>query len=122
MLPWSAVPFAISGRSGYIIRTMAYKGAKVGKGTRVRMSMALNAKSTWILGGTLLITAASTLAGCASMPLTDSKSAEKTGASQDQDDSMTPSWPANVWHSLRNAMGAVYDAGISFNPLMISRK
>jgi hypothetical protein len=84
--------------------------------------MAANKKSAWILGGTLLIAAASTLAGCASMPLTDSKSAEKTGASQDQDDSMTPSWPANVWHSLRNAMGAVYDAGISFNPLMISRK
>jgi hypothetical protein len=83
--------------------------------------MTPNKKSAWILGATLLIMTASTLAGCASLPLTDSKSAEKAGTSQNLDDSITPSWPADVWHSLRNAMGAVYDAGISFNPLMIRR-
>jgi len=84
--------------------------------------MAANKRSAWILGGTLLVAAASTLAGCTSLPLTDSKSTEKNGTSQDLDDAITPSWPADVWHSLRNAMGAVYDAGISFNPLMIGRK
>jgi hypothetical protein len=84
--------------------------------------MAANKRSAWILGGTLLIAAASTVAGCASLPLADSKSVEKNGASQDLNDSTTPSWPADVWHSLRNAMGAVYDAGISFNPLMIFLK
>ena len=84
--------------------------------------MASNKASAWILSGTLLIAAASTLGGCTSLPLADSKSAEKAGTSQDLDDSITPSWPADVWHALRNAMGAVYDAGISFNPLMIRPK
>ena len=84
--------------------------------------MAANQRSAWILGGTLLIAAASTLAGCASLPLVDSKGVEENGTSRDLDDSTTPSWPADVWRSLRNAMGAVYDAGISFNPLMIFPK
>jgi hypothetical protein len=84
--------------------------------------MAANKRSAWILGGTLLIAAASTLAGCASLPSADSKSADKAGTFHTQNDSTTPSWPADAWHALRNAMGAVYDAGISFNPLMISRK
>jgi hypothetical protein len=54
--------------------------------------MALNA-SAWILGGTLLITAASTLAGCASVPLPDSRSAENAGTSKDIDGSINDSHP-----------------------------
>jgi hypothetical protein len=74
--------------------------------------MALNAKSAWILGGTLLITAASTLAGCASMPLTDSRSAESAGPSKDTDGSISDSRPnADVCHVLRDAL--VDPAGIS---------
>ena len=52
--------------------------------------MSLNKKSAWILSGTLLITAASTLAGCASMPLPNSSNAEKAATSQEIDDLMGP--------------------------------
>jgi hypothetical protein len=76
--------------------------------------MSLNKKSAWILGGTLLITAASTLAGCASTPLTDSRSAENAGPSKDIDGSISDSRPnANVCHVLRDAL--VDPAGISVN-------
>jgi hypothetical protein len=76
--------------------------------------MSLDRKSAWILGGTLLITAASTLGGCASMPLTDSRSAENTGPSKDIDDSISDSRPnADVRHVLRDAL--IDPAGISVN-------
>jgi hypothetical protein len=82
--------------------------------------MSLNRKSAWILGATLLVTAGSTLAGCASMPLADSKSAEKAGPSQEIDGSINPSRPEpDVWHVLRGAMVDFNDAGISFNPLLL---
>jgi hypothetical protein len=78
--------------------------------------MALNAKSAWFLGATLLITAASTLAGCASMPSADSRSAEKAGSSKDIDGSMSDTRPnADVSHVLRDALVDLNDAGISFN-------
>jgi hypothetical protein len=80
------------------------------------MPMALNTKSGWILGGMLLITTASTLAGCASMPLTDSRSVEKADISKDIDGSISDSRPnANVCHVLRDALADLNDAGISFN-------
>jgi hypothetical protein len=76
--------------------------------------MSLDRKSAWILGGTLLITAASTLTGCASMPLTDSKSAENAGPSKDIDGSISDSRPnADVCHVLRDAL--IDPAGISVN-------
>lgn len=82
--------------------------------------MSLNGKSAWILGGTLLITAASTLAGCASMPLADSRSAEKAGSSQEIDGSINPSRPEpDVWHVLRSAMVDLNDAGISLNYFLL---
>jgi hypothetical protein len=78
--------------------------------------MALNAKSAWILGGTLLITAASTLAGCASLPLADSRNAEKAGTSKNIDGSLSDSRPnVNVCHVLRDALLDLNDAGISVN-------
>jgi hypothetical protein len=82
--------------------------------------MALNKKSAWILAGTFVITAASTLAGCASMSSADSRRTEKSGASQEIDGSINPSpLEPDVWHVLRDAMAGLYDAGISFNPLML---
>jgi hypothetical protein len=86
--------------------------------------MSLNKKSAWILGGTLLITAASTLAGCASMPLANSSSAEKAATAQEINDSINPSRPEpDVWYVLRNTVVGLYvdlhDAGISFNPFLM---
>ena len=82
--------------------------------------MALSAKSAWILGGTLLITAASTLAGCASTPLTDSRSTEKADTSKDIDGSMSDSRPnADVRHVLRDALVDLNDAGISLNYFLL---
>jgi hypothetical protein len=75
--------------------------------------MSLKLKSAWILSGTFLITAASTVAGCASMPLTDSRSAENAGPSKDIDGSISDSRPANVCHVLRDAL--IDPAGISVN-------
>jgi hypothetical protein len=78
--------------------------------------MALNAKSAWILGGSLLITAASTLAGCASTPLADSRSAAKADASKEIDGSISDGRPnADVCHTLRDALVDLNDAGISVN-------
>jgi hypothetical protein len=66
--------------------------------------MALNAQTARILGVTLLITAGSTLAGCASLPLTDSRSAQNTGTSKDIPDSISDTRPsANECHVLRDA-------------------
>jgi hypothetical protein len=78
--------------------------------------MALNTKSAWTLGGTFLITTASTLAGCAAMPLADSGSGEKAGISKDIDGSISESRPnADVCRVLRNTLVDLNDAGISFN-------
>jgi hypothetical protein len=93
---------------------MAYKGARWIWKLEFGMPMALNAKSARILGGTLLITAASTLAGCASMPLADSRSAENAGTSKDIDGSISDSRPiADVCHVLRDAL--LDPASISVN-------
>ncbi len=63
------------------------------------MPMALNAKAAWILAGTLLITAASTLA---------------------VDGSMSDGRPnANICHVLRNALVDLNDAGISVNYFLL---
>jgi len=63
--------------------------------------MTLNLKAPRILPLTLLITAASTLAGCASTPLTESRSAQNTGTSQDISDSIVETRPSaddcRVW-------------------------
>lgn len=70
-------------------------------------------KSAWIIDGTLLITVASAVAGCASMPLANSSRAEKATTSQEIDGSINPSPPKlNVWHVLRNTMADLHDAGI----------
>jgi hypothetical protein len=82
--------------------------------------MSLNRNSVWVLGGTLLIIAASTLAGCASMPLADSRSAEKAAPSQEIDGAINQSRPEpDVWHVLRSAMVDLNDAGISVNYFLL---
>jgi|SRR5450631_2045814 len=91
---------------------MPYKGARWIWKLEFGMPMAPNAKSAWILGGRLLITAASTLAGCASIPLADSRTAENAGPSKDIDGSISDSRPiADVCHVVRNAL--LDPAGIS---------
>jgi hypothetical protein len=66
--------------------------------------MAQNAKAARILGATLLITAASTLAGCASTPLTDSRSAQNTGTSKGIPDLISDTRAsADECHVLRDA-------------------
>jgi hypothetical protein len=75
--------------------------------------MSLDRKSAWIIGGSLLIIVASTVAGCASVPLVNSSSAEKATTSQEIDGSINPGPPEfNVWHALRNTMADLHDAGI----------
>ena len=82
--------------------------------------MTLNAKAAWILAGASLITAASTLAGCASAPLADLRSDEKVGISKDYDGSISNSPPnANICHVLRNALMDLNDAGISVNYFLL---
>jgi hypothetical protein len=84
------------------------------------MPMAVNVKAAWILAGSSLITAASTLAGCASTPLAESKSDEKAGISKDFDGSIGNSPPnANVCQVLRNALVDLRDAGISVNYFLL---
>jgi hypothetical protein len=68
------------------------------------MSLLINTKAARILGVTLLSTAASTLAGCASTSFTDSRSAQDTGISKDMPDSKSDTRPsADEWHVLRDA-------------------
>jgi hypothetical protein len=75
--------------------------------------MSLDGKSAWIIGGTLLIIVASTVAGCASTPLANSSSAENATTSQEIDGSINPSPPKlGVWQVLRNTMADLHDAGI----------
>jgi hypothetical protein len=50
--------------------------------------MSLARKSAWIIGGTLLVIVASTVAGCASTPLANSSSADKATTSQEIDGSI----------------------------------
>jgi hypothetical protein len=82
--------------------------------------MAQNTQSAWILSATLLITAASALAGCASVPSAGLRSADKAGTSKDIDGSIDDSRAnADVRHVLRDALVDLDDAGISFNVLLI---
>src|SRR5271154_3680588 len=86
-------------------RTMVYKGPGWKREPEFGMPIALNGKATWILGGTLLITAASTLASCASIPLADSRTAENAGPSKDIDGSISDSRPIpDARHVLRDAL------------------
>ena len=65
--------------------------------------MTLNKNAARILGVTLLITAASNLAGCASMPSTDSRSAQNNGTSKDIAGSISNTRPsADECHVLRD--------------------
>jgi hypothetical protein len=82
--------------------------------------MAQNTQSAWFLSATLLITAASALAGCASAPSAGLSSADKAGTSKDIDGSIDDSRPnADVRRVLRDALVDLDDAGISFNILQI---
>jgi hypothetical protein len=84
--------------------------------------MSLDRKSAWIFGGTLLIIATSTVAGCASMPLADSSSAEKATTSQEIDGSINPGPPKlDVWHALRNTMADLHDAGMPIDYFYLFR-
>jgi hypothetical protein len=63
------------------------------------------AKAARILGGILLITAASILVGCASTPSAAASSAQNTGTSNDIDGSMSDSRPnGDVCHVFRDAL------------------
>jgi hypothetical protein len=84
--------------------------------------MSLDRKSAWIIGGTLLIIVASTVAGCASTPLANSSSAEKATTSQEIDGPINPSPPdLNVWHALRNTMADLRDAGMPIDYFFLFR-
>lgn len=84
--------------------------------------MSPDRKSAWIIRGMLLIIVASTVAGCASMPLANSSSAKKTATSQEMDGSINPSPPEfNVWHVLRNTMADLHDAGIPIDYFFLFR-
>ena len=66
--------------------------------------MALNSKAARVLGGTLLITVAWTVAGCASTPLVDSGSAQNAGTPKDMAGSISDTRPsAGECHVLRDA-------------------
>jgi hypothetical protein len=84
--------------------------------------MPLDRESAWIICGTLSIIVASTVAGCASMPLANSGSAEKAATSQEIDGSINPSPPKlGVWHVLRNTMADLHDAGIPIDYFFLFR-
>jgi hypothetical protein len=73
-------------------------------------------RPAWILGGALLVTAVSTLGGCAATPLGDSRSVEKAAPSQELESPIIPGQPElNAWQALRSVMANLYDAGIYFN-------
>jgi hypothetical protein len=83
---------------------MAYKVVELVRMLEFGMPMALNAKAARIFGGTLLITTALTLAGCASMPSAGSRSPQNTGSSRVIDGSMSDSRPnadgCHVWRDV----------------------
>lgn len=84
--------------------------------------MSPDRKSAWIIGGTVLIIMASSVAGCASMPLANSSGAEKAATSQEMDGSINPSPPElNFWHVLRNTMADLHDAGIPIDYFFLFR-
>jgi hypothetical protein len=84
--------------------------------------MSLDRKSYWIIGETILIIVASTVAGCASMPLANSSSAAKATTSQEMDGSISPSPPKlDAWHFLRNTMADLHDAGIPIDYFFLFR-
>jgi hypothetical protein len=84
--------------------------------------MSLDRKSAWIIGGTLMIIVASTVAGCASTPLANSSSAEKSTTSQEIDGSINPSpQELSVWRVLRNTMADLHDAGIPIDYFFLFR-
>ncbi len=69
------------------------------------MPISLHATAARFLCGTVLITAASTLAGCSSMPFVDSRNAESTGTIRDVDGATSDSRPhADGCHVLRDAL------------------
>src|SRR5271155_5356774 len=76
----------------------------------VGVPMSPNKRPAWILGVTLFITVATSLAGCAATPLTDSRSAEKPASSQEIESSINPGRPEpDAWHALRGIMVELYD-------------
>jgi hypothetical protein len=84
--------------------------------------MSLERKSAWIIGGTLMIIVASTVAGCASTPLANSSSAEKSTTSQEIDGSINSSpQELSVWRVLRNTMADLHDAGIPIDYFFLFR-
>jgi hypothetical protein len=88
----------------------------------IGVPMSPDRKSAWIIRGALLIILASTAAGCASMPLANSSSAERATTSQEIDGSINPSPPEhNVWHVLRNTMADLHDAGIPIDYFFLFR-
>jgi hypothetical protein len=73
-----------------------------------------------MLRGALLIGAASTFAGCASSPLAGSRDADVGRPSAAIGGSTNPGGSdPPVWRVLRDTMVDLYDAGISFNPLLL---
>jgi hypothetical protein len=69
-----------------------------------------------------MIIVASTVAGCASTPLANSSSAEKSTTSQELDDSINPSpQELGVWRVLRNTMADLHDAGIPIDYFFLFR-
>ena len=83
---------------------MAYKVVEPVRRLEFGMPMALNAKAARILGGTLLITTASTLAGCASIRLAEAGSAQNIGPSRVIHGSISDSRPdadgCHVWRDV----------------------
>jgi hypothetical protein len=73
---------------------MAYKVVEWIRILEFGMPMALNAKAATIFFATLLLTAASTLAGCASTSSADSRSAHNTSTSNAIPDSMSDNQPS----------------------------
>jgi hypothetical protein len=68
------------------------------------IARSINTKAARILGVALLITAALTLAGCASTAFTDSRTTQNNGISEDMPDSKSDNRPgADECHVLRDA-------------------
>ena len=84
------------------------------------MPLSLNRILSWALGRTLLIAAASILAGCASIPLPKSTSTEKDGPPHEIDGSINPSpSESDLWHILRSALVDLNDAGVAVYPFLM---
>ena len=81
----------------------------------IGMPISLDRKSAWIIGGALLMLEASTLAGCASMPLANSSSAEKATTSQEIDGSINPSRKTGVDRTRMSDRVSVSTGQFEFN-------